>query len=85
MTKHEINRKITEMRVENEQWADDERANAILLDEMPSPCLTHVTVETGGVEHWVCWPDHIKHHNSTDSPDRKTCVALAWLKWKEAL
>lgn len=60
-------------------WTGSEEASAELLDEMPSPCLTHV-IEPDDI--WICWPDHRRHMRSAQDKDRKTAVALASMKWK---
>ncbi len=91
----EINRKISEarqqFRVDHDGldpqpigWTGDESANAELLDEMPLPLISKF--EDG---RWCCEPDVCNLPAPTYQPqhiglnaDRKTAIALAWLRWK---
>lgn len=69
-------------------WTGDESANAELLDEMPNPLLSKFDNKKPPYP-WCCEPDAANLKPPTYAPqhlgihaDRKTAVALAWLKWK---
>lgn len=66
-------------------WTGDEAANAELLEEMPSPLMSFSS------GHWHIHPNQFYEKWGDDGgalqasdPQRKTAVALAWLKWQES-
>lgn len=67
-------------------WTGSEDASAVLLEEMPSPELCRTRFASGH-DGWMCRPDigistATIEGESERSKERKTVIALAWLKWK---
>lgn len=61
-------------------WLSSDKANCVLLDEMPMP---HVWKNPDGT--WHCDPfigSEDEKDISANDANRRTVIALAWLKWK---
>ena len=91
MSKEEINRKIDAPRAPAQQgrdWTGDEAANAELLDEMASALELDIHYEQGLWFSTLYWPKYLEGSDpwteTLGHADRKTAIALAWIKFKES-
>ena len=86
MISGEINRAVSETKgfdfattrsEDMPDWLTDEAASAKLLEEMPEPTLMK------DLGQWMCDPDGTSNPDLCRfAKDRKTAIALAWLRWK---
>lgn len=63
-------------------WTTDETANAILLEMMPFPTLSHYNGKADGdpTPFWACWA---LNEPLSESASRKLAVCLAFKAWKQ--
>lgn len=76
-------------KIEPKDWTGSEEASAVLLEEMPFPVVEKRLDIEATTAQWHCMVDP---RADADGPphavtfgvnqDRKTAIALAWLKWK---
>ena len=57
-------------------WIGDEDANVVLLEDLPGPTLSYKKAL------WTCANDFAFARQETSSPNRKSAIALTWLKFK---